>query len=175
MQAFFKRSRIPAPDLAQLPDAELDEWGQGVAHRQKIRTGLFEALCVAALLAYCGVAVGMIAWSFSSIVLPLSYMVGPTGLCLMILCGEGAGRCEGRKMSAETALLYAEKARRREREAPLSAPSALSPDQPSCADIFVDAVRNGIGEKVTVGRPLRLVKKASLVPVAGKFNLRRLF
>ncbi|MEZ0226124.1 MAG: hypothetical protein ACAH83_16330 [Alphaproteobacteria bacterium] len=159
MQAFFNRARTPDPDLSLLSDAEFAAWEQRLARRQKIRTRVFETLRVGTLLAGVGVGIGLVAWSLSSIILPLSYLVGPACLGSVYLCWEGANRCESHKTSPDLASLNAEKARR-EREVPASVPSAAPPDLPSCADVFAAAARNGIQEKVTVGRPLRLVKKS---------------
>jgi hypothetical protein len=159
MQTNFSPLNHLKPELEALSDADLEKWGRGVMRRQKIRTRVYETLRIGATLTGTGLSVGIAAWLFSSIVLPLSYLVVPASLGLMILCGVGVNGCENNKTSPDTVRLNNESARREELARQASAPPFnLRP----CAEDFADAVLNGVEKNITVGKPLHLVNKVRL-------------
>jgi hypothetical protein len=164
MHANFSLLNHVKPDLSALSDTALERWGQEVARRQKRRSRALKVLRAGAILAGFGVGIGMIAYAFSSIVLPLSYMVGPAGLGLILMCAEGAHRCKNQQAGPDMVRLN-EELLRRKKLAPSRAtgPAIVPATAPSPTEDFAAAVHNGVADAMTVGRPLKLVRRAQLM------------
>ena len=161
MHANFSLFNYMKPDIAALSDAELENWGQGVARRQKIRSRVLRVLDITCMVAMVGVAISMVAFlgSLTSVVVG-----GPIALGLMRGFIYLADQCYSHETSPDTARLNAEHLRRddlvrRRLLAPASPAFPFAP--PPCAEDFAAAAREGLEKDVIVGRPLQLMKKSS--------------
>ena len=170
MQKLFRLfTRRVAPDLAQLSASELADFSARAEHKQKIRNRLVKASYFTGALGGMTAGVWLGAALMGAIAPVLPVIVYGMGVLGLVLGQKGAALCTQRFLwSGDMQLATAENARRAAARtpppAPVFNPALLPPDiSAALADAFANAAHTGLAEKMTVRKPLQLVRKAQAV------------